>query len=169
MDFERLQQKLASNAQRIRLLVEGVEPEQARWKPDVEEWSILEVVNHLYDEEREDFRVRLDITLHKPNQRWPPIDPGGWVEARGYNGRDLGGSLNKFLEERESSLAWLARLQTPDWDVTYEAPWGPIKAGDIFVAWVAHDQLHMRQLVELHRAILLRLAGPYDVRYAGQW
>lgn len=169
MEFDWLRQQMADNAERIRGLAEGVEPDQARWRPAVEEWSILEVVNHLYDEEREDFRVRLDIVLHKPNRRWPSIDPGGWVEAREYNGRDLGQSLANFLQERRASLAWLERLEAPDWEKSYEAPWGPITAGDIFASWAAHDQLHLRQLVELHRAYLLRQAEPYDVGYAGQW
>ncbi|MCB0058173.1 MAG: DinB family protein, partial [Caldilineaceae bacterium] len=59
------------NAQRIAALVAGVPDEQARWKPDAESWSILEVVNHLLDEEREDFRVRIDYTLHRPGEKWP--------------------------------------------------------------------------------------------------
>ena len=60
-------------------------------------WSTLEVVCHLYDEEREDFRQRLDIILHRPEAKWPPIDPVGWVSARKYNERDLAQSLAEFL------------------------------------------------------------------------
>ncbi|MFW5713516.1 MAG: DinB family protein, partial [Brevefilum sp.] len=36
-----------------------VSEEQARWKPDPENWSILEVLNHLLIEERLDFRSHL--------------------------------------------------------------------------------------------------------------
>jgi hypothetical protein len=49
---------LAQQAQSIMQLVSRVSDEQARWKPEADSWSILEVVNHLYDEEREDFRTR---------------------------------------------------------------------------------------------------------------
>jgi hypothetical protein len=41
---------LEMDGNRIRLLVEGVSPEQAHLNPDPESWSILEVINHLYDE-----------------------------------------------------------------------------------------------------------------------
>ena len=53
MTLDEMIAQLAIQAGRIRALAEGVSDEQARWKPDAESWSILEVVNHLYDEERE--------------------------------------------------------------------------------------------------------------------
>jgi hypothetical protein len=34
-------------------------------------------------------------------------------------------------------------------------------------AWLAHDLLHLRPLVELHWAYLVVRAGPYSVVYAG--
>lgn len=77
MDINVLTARMADNASRIQRLVEGVSAEEARWKPDADSWSILKVVNHLLDEEKEDFRVRLDIILHHPEQTWPPIDPEG--------------------------------------------------------------------------------------------
>ena len=169
MQFEQMKALLAHDAERIRLLVEGVSQEQAQWKPDPDSWSVLEVVSHLYDEEREDFRVRLDYILHRPGEDPPLIDPGGWVTDRRYNQRSLAPSLESFLAERRRSLAWLDNLENPDWETGYKAPWGIIRAGDMFAAWVAHDQLHMRQFIELQRAYLQQLAGVYSVRYAGDW
>ena len=169
MELDDLTSVIATHAARIRALVEGVEEEQARWKPDAASWSILEVVNHLWDEERQDFRVRLDYTLHRPGEAWPPIDPGGWVTERAYNQRALGPSLEGFLSEREASLAWLGQLEAPHWAASYETSFGPIRAGDLMAAWVAHDLLHMRQLVELHWAYTTDGLRPYDVRYAGTW
>ncbi len=161
---------MQGNAQRIAALVAGVSEAQARWKPDAESWSILEVVNHLLDEEREDFRVRIDYTLHRPGEKWPPIDPGGWVVQRSYNERDLGISLAAWLAERERSLTWLNGLAAPDWDAAAIAPWGdPFPAGNLLAAWVAHDLLHMRQLVELHWAWTTAHLAPRSVQYAGDW
>ena len=162
--------QMRANAQRIRALVEGVSAVQAHWKPDPETWSVLEVVNHLYDEEREDFRVRLELILHAPGADWPPIDPPGWVTARGYNQRDLAESLRGYLAEREESLARLAKLGGADWTKSEPTPWGgSITAGDMLAAFAAHDLLHMRQLVELHWAWELKLSAPYHPAYAGDW
>jgi hypothetical protein len=169
MNLDRLISWMADNAQRIGGLVKGVAVERARWKPDPDAWSLLEVVNHLYDEEREDFRVRLDIILHHPDRPWPPIDPQGWVAERAYNQRALDASWRAFRDEREASLAWLRGLSSPDWDATYAAPFGPITAGDMLASWVAHDVLHMRQLVELHWAYTGQLVGSRRVDYAGAW
>src|SRR2546428_14186411 len=104
MRFEILRQELANGAQVISNLLAGVTPAEARFKPDPVTWSILEVVCHLYDEEREDFRPRLDIALHRPASSWPTIDPAGWVTTRKYNDRDLVEGLDGLLNERASSL-----------------------------------------------------------------
>jgi len=44
-----------------------------------------------------------------------------------------------------------------------------MKAGDMLASWVAHDGLHIRQLVELRRARTETLANPYFIGYAGDW
>ena len=169
MNLEQKMRQMAYNAETIRNLTLGVSDEQARWRPSPDDWSILEVINHLNDEEREDFRVRLDYILHRPDQLAPPIDPGGWVTSRGYNERDLESSLNLFMEARQESFDWLKGLDSLDWGTAGKAPWGTITAVDMFAAWVSHDILHMRQLVELHWAFTTRHLEPFDPRYAGSW
>jgi hypothetical protein len=164
-----LRRELAQGAETIQGLVAGVLPAEARVRPAPDAWSILEVVAHLLDEEREDFRPRLDLVLHRPHETWTPIDPAGWVTARGYNDRELGATLRDFLAERERSLAWLAGLAAPDWSREYQASWGPITAGDLAASWAAHDLLHTRQLLELRRTRLLALTAPHRTGYAGDW
>lgn len=169
MDIERLVVQMDDNATRAAALVQGVSVQQIRWKPTPDTWSILEVLNHLLDEERKDFRVRLDYTLHRPGDAWPGIDPGGWVTEYQYNEQDPAATLDGFLSERKASLAWLRELSAPNWEASYDAPFGPITAGDLFAAWVAHDLLHIRQLVELHWAYTMTRLEPYRVDYAGVW
>lgn len=162
--------QLATQAESIRQLCAGVGDEQARWRPDGDSWSLLEVINHLADEEVADFRVRLDCILHRPEMPWPPIDPGGWVTARNYNGRDLAESLERFSAARRDSLEWLRSLEPADLNASARAPWGgSIRAGDVLAAWVAHDLLHLRQLTELHYAWTQRRLQPWSVAYAGDW
>ncbi len=170
MNLDATIQQMAQQAETIHSLTAGVDVTQARWRPDAESWSILEVINHLYDEERADFRVRLDILLHRPHADWPPIRPGAWVTERRYQDRDLQASLQNFLAEREKSLEWLRSLTAPNWQAMGPAPWGgTIRARDMFAAWLAHDLLHCRQLVELHYAYTVFRNQPFSVQYAGDW
>jgi hypothetical protein len=161
---------LQSSAAVIEALVHGVGVGQAKWRPDSTAWSILEVVNHLHDEEREDFRQRLRLTLEHPDQAWPPIDPAGWVTSRNYQDRDLEPSLASFLAERRRSIEWLAELREPNWESTHEHPtFGGMKAGDLLASWIAHDSLHIRQLTRLHFLYRADQCAPYRTRYAGEW
>ncbi len=169
MDLDHFTAQMAHNAETIESLTAWIGEEQARWKPDPDSWSILEVVNHLYDEEREDFGARLDHILTHSDLLWPPIDPQGWVTARRYNERVLSESVSRFLKERRRSLSWLRGLESPDWQAGVDAPFGRLTAGDVFAAWVVHDLLHVRQLVRLHWAYTVRSAAPYKVDYAGSW
>jgi hypothetical protein len=127
------------------------------------------VVCHLGDEEREDFRQRVDFTLNRPGQTWPPIHPGAWVTERQYNERDLEQSLNDFLAERGKSLVLLKGLEGANWNASVMTQFGERKAGDLLGSWVAQDNLHMRQPVELRRVRLQKITGPYDIGYAGEW
>lgn len=150
-------------------LVGNVSLEQARWKPTPDKWSMLEVINHLYDEEREDFRQRLELVLVDPGHAWPPIDPRNWVITRRYNERELETSLNDFLDEREKSLVWLRQLSGPNWQNSNEGPNGILRAGDLLASWLAHDFLHIRQLSRLHWQYVGDKAEPYQTAYAGPW
>lgn len=169
MNFDYCLGQLSTNAAAIQHLVKGVDAEQARWKPIPDSWSILEVINHLADEEREDFRARVDFILAGKKGDPPPNDPIGNVTARRYNERELGASLADFLSEREQSMAWLNGLESPQWDNTYTASWGSIRAGDIMVSWAAHDLLHIRQINELKWAYGQSQFAPYSADYAGEW
>lgn len=170
MDAGKLIHELELGAGMVTALLEGVSAEEARFKPTPETWSMLEVLCHLYDEEREDFRQRLDILLHRPADPWPPIRPAEWVAERDYNSREFDEMRRKWLEERQKSLAWLRGLENPAWEQSAATPWGAtMKAADMFASWVAHDGLHIRQLIELRRARTENLTSPYFIGYAGDW
>ena len=162
-------ERFSNNAGVFENLARGVSVEQAVWKPLPEKWSLLEVVNHLYDEERDDFRARLDSLLHHPERKWPPIDPQGWARERRYNERELDESLSGFLEERRKSIAWLKELREPPLENEYEHTQGIISAGDLLASWLAHDFLHIRQLSRLHWEYLNSLCTPFKTAYAGEW
>lgn len=170
MDLEWAITQLAGHEAAIAALCAGVSDAEARRRPAPEAWSLLEVVCHLLDEEREDFRQRLALTLRDPAAPWPPIDPAGWVTARQYNAQDLGATLAAWHEERARSLDWLRSLHEPAWQHRHAHPPGSeLTAGDLLAAWVAHDLLHLRQLVELRYGLVTAHTAGHSVEYAGEW
>jgi len=162
--------RLTANAAAIRALVETISAEQADWKPDADTWSMKEVMEHVYNEERVDFRRHLREIFSDPPLAWGAGEPREWLKIDTC----LQG-LESFLIERQFSLAWLFALETPDWDRSLEASFGPenekmvLRAGDVLLSWVEHDILHMRQMIELHHAWNEHQSPPYSLQYAGGW
>jgi hypothetical protein len=169
MDSEMMIKELANGLQIFQLLIQGVSQSEAGVKPNPEAWSVLEVMGHLYDEECDDFQKLLDLILHHPGKEWPEPHNRQWFNNRLYNQQPLADLLNGFCAARTQNLAWLQALSAPDWTTTYSSDFGQMQAGDMLAAWVAHDTLHIRQLVELRWNRIVTCAQPFDVRYAGDW
>ena len=169
MEFRTLYQELQQSTEMIRALLLGITQEEARLKPSPESWSILEVVCHLYDIEREDFREHLDFILHRQQEDYHAIDPQAWIMERKYNEQDFGEMQSKFFVERQKSLDWLEEISDADWDTAYTSEYGTVSAGEMFSSWVAHDNLHLRQFVELRRTRIEKITEPYPIEYAGDW
>jgi len=169
MEFRTLCQELVNSTQMIVALLADINQDESQIKPNPDSWSILEVACHLYDEEREDFREHLDFILHRQNEEWHRIDPEGWVIERKYNLQSFVDMQEKFLAERKQSLEWLRGLANPNWETTYTSQYGSVSAGEMFACWIAHDNLHVRQLVELRRVKIENITKPYIIEYAGDW
>ncbi len=170
MDWAYCLAQLTTNASAIEQMVAGLDNETARWKPTENDWSVLEVMNHLADEEREDFRIRFQFIISGASGEPQPNDPIRKVTERRYNERDLQASVADYLNERKQSLEWLRGLQDIPFDNKYSSPQGwSVSAGDMLVSWVAHDVLHMRQLTELKWGYQMHQFSPYDPEYAGDW
>ena len=163
LNLQDLIRQLTSNAVAIRALAQTFSDEQAQWKPSPESWSLKEVLEHLYNEERGDFRRHLKGMFEGPQP------PPGHISVE-----DSRQALEGFLAEREASVDWLSALGSPDWEVTTTLRFGPsetmtLSAGDMLVSWVEHDILHLRQMVELMHGWNEKRASPYAVQYAGGW
>ncbi len=147
-----------------------VSDEDARWKPPSGNWSVLEIVCHLGDEEVDDFRARLRSTLEEPAREWPAIDPERWARERRYNEKDLGAAVRRFVTERSASIEWLRSLKSPDWNRAHVHPkFGPMPAGMLLASWAAHDALHLRQIAKRLWELAGRDAGEFKTDYAGEW
>jgi hypothetical protein len=149
-------------------LLGGTEKEQYLWRPDPDAWNLLEIICHLHDEEREDFRSRLRHTLKTPDLPLPEINPTEWVNERKYSACNFDETLEKFLQERIQSIEWLSELKSPPWANSYLHPKiGPLSAEMFLANWLAHDYLHIRQITRIKFQYLKQNAN-VDLAYAGE-
>lgn len=170
MDHVQLIARMRNTPAALKVLLAPISAADAKWKPAGGAWSILEIVNHLADEDRDDFRARLQSVMRDAAAPWPKTDPESWAIDRRYNERELGESLERFAHERELSLRWLAELDAPDWSTAYMHPTrGPVYAGELLVSWPAHDALHIRQIAKRLFELAARDGGKFGTDYAGEW
>jgi len=158
--------RLRRGADAIAALARDLPLDVARWAPSPDAWSTTAVLAHLADEEVEDFRTRVRLTLQDPVAAWPPIDPPRWVVERNYAVRDPAAELRRYLDERARSLEWLAGQGGARWENVHQHPSaGPLSARALLVNWMAHDLLHLRQLARLQHGVLAARGERLD--YAG--
>jgi len=175
MDAASLLRRLEHFPRGLVALVEPLTVEEVRWKPESGNFSILEVLCHLGDEEVEDFRARVVSTLTDPAATWPPIDPTQWPAERHYQQQSAHTALHRFGAARTESLRILRSL-TPtgdasllDWTRSHHHPKvGPVPAGELLTAWAAHDALHLRQIAK-RMFELCAHEGGHRTTYAGEW
>ena len=112
--------QLSVNAQAIRAQVQRLSPDQAQWQPNPETWSLQQVIEHVYNEERLDFRKHLKELLNNPPLAWGASAREEYIHISDYHQ-----ALQGFLNERETSLAWLKSLESPGWEYLTQISFGP--------------------------------------------
>jgi hypothetical protein len=169
MDPKYILNELKKNHDVFKYLLSGISEEEYKWRSEPKKWNLLELVCHLYDEEREDFRTRVEYALCNSSKPAPSIDPEGFVKSRNYNEKNYYEMLENFLSERKNSIEWLNSLDSPKWDNTYKHPhYGPLTAIMFLTNWLAHDLLHFRQIIKI-KYLYLAETTKEDMRYAGDW
>jgi len=140
-----------------------------KWRPAKDKWCILEIICHLYDEERDDFRFRVNWLLENPGEKPPPFNPLDWVTEHDYINQDYQQMLHKFIAERENSVRWLQALENPNWNSSYiHDIKGELSAFFYLTNWLAHDYLHMRQIIK-QKFDYLEYRTKTSLYYAGKW
>ncbi|GAA3600878.1 DinB family protein [Flavivirga amylovorans] len=169
MFIEEIIQQLENNQQVFKSLLMYKKDKQYLWRPQPEKWNLLEIVCHLLDEERDDFKTRVAHALDTPEKPLVPIDPVGWVKEREYSAKNYNDILFAFLEERKQSVIWLRSKLDANWQSKLSHPeLGDMSAKLFLTNWLAHDYLHIRQILRYDYNYLKEKIN-LDLGYAGNW
>ena len=170
MNLEFFIARLAANAKALESLCQATTNEQALWKQSAEKWSLRQIVYHLSQTEEKDFRPRLEKTLRDASENWNPLITTEMrlEESNGEN--NLNEYLQNFLDEREKSIAWLKTIENPNWENAHlHNEQLTLAAGDLLASWLAHDYLHIKQIIRLQYDYVNSISEPFKTDYAGKW
>ena len=162
-------EELAKNLSTFQRLFTPIDDAHIDFRQAPEKWNLRDISCHMYDEERLDFRFRIQWLFEKPEQTPPPFNPLDWVVDHDYASQDFEEAKAQFFKEREASIKWLNELKDAPWQNGYDHPKaGRLTAQFFYDNWLAHDYLHIRQLLRLHFDYL-DSASEYSLAYAGNW
>lgn len=166
MNLELAVAHLRATGEWIEAAYRGMPPDVGTHRPGPEKWSLVEILGHLVDEERDDFGTRLRLIVADPALDWPPNDPVRNVRERRHQEKPAAALLADFVAARAETLAWLRTLDDEALKTVKHDPRGSLAAGDLLAAWVAHDLAHLAQMARTRLSAWKALAAPYSVDYA---
>jgi len=159
--------ELARLPRLLEMLVGDLDEAIAHARPAPREWSPVEILCHLRDEETEDFGARFRTILDGGTE-FAPIDPEAWVEARRYRDSALQDTLAELCARRAASLQLLASIVPERLSAAGDhRRLGSLSGLDLLVAWVAHDRLHLSQLAATLARLWADRWTPLKAEYAG--
>ena len=146
-ELESLTSFLAETPARVRVLVQNLSEQDARWKPSAQEFSALEQVCHLNDLEREGYGARIEKLIHEEQPFLPDFDGGRIAAERDYNNQHLETVLDAFAHSRQSNLRAILRLSPDDLQRsgTLETV-GRVTLETLLLKMREHDEGHLQEL-----------------------
>ncbi len=128
-------------------LLAEVKQHQWRQRPDPHEWSILQILCHLWQSEESVHRARLQAILEQDNPFIAaPPPPGPDIPPCHEDGNEV---LNCFQREREKTIELLAGLTPPQWERSARhSIFGLTSILEMAHFTAQHDRLHITQLCQ---------------------
>ncbi|MEP7189173.1 MAG: DinB family protein [Roseiflexaceae bacterium] len=145
-----LLESLEASPRDLARLLRPVDATAAQWHPALAEWCIADVVAHLSYCEAP-YLARLRRVVEQDNPFEPALLPD---ESAHDLSRPLADLLAAFVARRAETVAFLAGIEQRDWSrPLIHATGGPTKLRDQVQELVAHDNLHLEQIVTLRERL----------------
>ncbi len=157
----RLVSVLRATPPKLRDAVKGVPRAELLWAPAPGKWSILEIVCHLRDMERDAYLARYERILAEDEPTLPDIDGDVYSLENDYRSQKLSEVLRDWSRLRRECLKVLARTKTDQWQrAGIHETAGRLTMDDLLRRHVeGNDETHLDQIaaIKRRRAVLGRL------------
>ena len=153
-EFQEVVRFLEETPERIRRLAVDLTSEDLKWKPSVNEFSVLEQVCHLRDLEREGYNARIRKLLTEEQPTLPDFDGSRIASESDYNSQDFEAAFQEFALERKENVRVMKTL-SPDQlnrSGVLEGV-GAITLERLCQLMREHDQSHREELSDLRELI----------------
>ena len=142
-----LQPQFMGNLAALLGLLADVKPHQWLQRPDPQEWSILQILCHLWQAESEVHQQRLRTILAHENPFIPSLPPPGPdIPACHDDGMQV---FERFCARRQATIAMLADLTDQDWArPARHSIFGLTNLLEMAHFTAQHDRLHITQLCQ---------------------
>jgi hypothetical protein len=152
---------LQATPARLKGALKGLPKKLLAWRPAPGKWSILEIVCHLRDMEREAYLARYRRILAEDNPLLPDIDGDVIALERDYRGQRLGAAVADWSKARRECLKLLKGVRGEKWQRhgTHQSA-GRLSMEDFLRRHaLGNDAAHLEQIEAIKRrfAILTRL------------
>lgn len=138
---------LASTPAALDTVFKSTVPELNTYRPAPEEWSIIEIISHLFDVDLEINLPRLERILLEEEPFLPGIISDTWASERDYQSHDATVALNQFLSARTQLTTRLSQLTEEDWKrPARHAIFGPTRLEELVDFMAQHDRNHIQQI-----------------------
>jgi hypothetical protein len=147
----------------LKKALHGVPRKLLLFTPAPGKWSILEILCHMRDMEREAYLERYTRILAEPEPRLPDVNGDAFAIERDYRGQKAGDVLRDWTRLRRESLRLLRKAKPEQWRrAGIHETAGRLTIDDLLVRHaVGNDAEHLAQIDAIKRraALLERLAA----------
>lgn len=139
---------VAETPARLKAALKGVPKRLLLWTPGPGKWSILEIVAHMRDMERDAYLARYRRILAEENPALPDIDGDIYAIRGDYRSLKLADVLRDWLKLRKECLKLLKSVKGPRWERmgTHETA-GPLTMDALLRRQaMGNDEAHLAQI-----------------------
>ncbi|MBA2731998.1 MAG: DinB family protein [Acidobacteria bacterium] len=153
-EFQEVVRFLEETPERIRRLTVDLTSENLKWKPSVNEFSVLEQICHLRDLEREGYNARIRKLLTEEQPTLPDFDGSRIASERDYNSQDFEAAFQEFALERKENVRVMKALSSDQLNRSGVLEGvGAITLERLCQLMREHDQSHREELSDLRELI----------------
>jgi hypothetical protein len=153
-EFQEVVRFLEETPERIRRLAVDLTSEDLKWKPSVNEFSVLEQICHLRDLEREGYNARIRKLLTEEQPTLPDFDGSRIASERDYNSQDFEAAFQEFALERKENVRVMKALSSDQLNRSGVLEGvGAITLERLCQLMREHDQSHREELSDLRELI----------------